>query len=113
MDFTNNNNKHLNSETPADCPACGKKNVTLQSCPRCDSDLTILREITDQAQSLAQQSFIAIQSRDIQKAIYFATKSWNLKNNQLAAKTACIAYCAMHNFEEGIKWYKKFSTRID
>lgn len=90
-----------------DCAVCGKKDITVTICPRCESDLVILRKITMDSEILVRKSNKALQAMNPERSLQMAIRSWKLKRNQNAAKAAFLSCCALGDFRSALAWYKR------
>jgi hypothetical protein len=96
------------SEIPVvsiDCVVCGKKDIKTVTCPRCETELTIFRAITEGASVLSAQAEKALANMESKKAYELALKSWGLKKNSRAAEIAFLACCTSGEFGEALAWY--------
>ena len=99
------------SEKLIDCAVCGKKEILGMKCPRCESDLEIFRKLIQYSETLANESINILCAMKPDESLQMAIRSWNLKRNQRAAKAAFLSCCALGDFENALRWYKK--TKLD
>ena len=95
-----------------DCKTCGKKNVTEEQCPRCGTELTLLRDILKYSEMFIDASVHALANKDFVGALGYAQRSWNLVHNVKAAQTALLSCCAVDNYTEATGWFHRCS-RLD
>ncbi|MBN1602922.1 MAG: hypothetical protein JW915_15040 [Chitinispirillaceae bacterium] len=89
------------------CDVCGKKNITEEICPRCKNDLTILWNIVRCSKHLSSLARQALVKMDTGAALDYASRSWGLKRNELAARCAFLSSCVSGDFRSATTWFRR------
>ncbi len=89
------------------CPACNKKDVSGDTCPRCDCDLSALKKILSAAEYYFQSGLRFFSQGKGYKALHCSELSWSLKNNARTAKLAFASSLMCKKYRQTTKWYKR------
>jgi hypothetical protein len=92
-----------------DCKTCGKKSVTEAECPRCGTELTLLRDILKYSEMFVDASVCALAEKDFIGALGYAQRSWDLVHNIKAAQAALLSCCAIKNYTDATGWFGRCS----
>jgi hypothetical protein len=103
-----NQEEKFDIEKFIDCAVCGKKEISGIVCPRCESDLEILRKLIICSETLVLESMNVLSAMKPDESLQLAKRSWNLRKNQKAAKAAFLSCCALGDFENALRWYNKY-----
>lgn len=87
------------------CPACSKISFGAAVCPRCECELSLLKDVVQAAQSWAGEARKHLYRKDYTAALQHAGHSWSIKKNRPAAQIAFFASLGAGLFEEASFWY--------
>jgi hypothetical protein len=90
---------------PIRCPACGKQTREDQ-CPRCETDLVILRQIQNAARCQTAAGLEHLKQGRAAQALACAETAWRLKQSLAAARLAFMAALSLKRFDAASKWYQ-------
>ena len=91
------------------CPACGKVSET-KSCPRCDSDLSDLFTIKQQAATCLKKARDCLIDGDFKASLDAAQQAWTLDHNPIIAQTACTAAINAQETDTFLRWQGRASS---
>lgn len=91
------------------CPVCGRKQIDTSACPRCGARLSVFISLKHTAARFAEAAMQVLGTGDdAGTALHLALRSWNLVKNRAAARAACMARCAVRDFDGMVLWYQRY-----
>ncbi len=89
------------------CPSCNKRDVFVDTCPRCNSDLSVLIKILGTAEYYFQSGLRFLSQGKWHKALRCSEMSWDLKNDVRTAELAFASSLLCKNDSRTAKWYRR------
>lgn len=90
---------------PIPCPACGKQ-TREDRCPRCETDLVVLRQIQNAARLQTATGLEHLKQGRATQALACAETAWRLKQSDDSARLAFMAALSLKRFDAATQWYR-------